>query len=139
MDSQIPEFVPRQRQPYIAPVATEPPPPRTRDSNTLQPVNVQLKIVGNKVQLKLNCLTQDVHDKYFFKGLKPPLMEYIRALARAGYSEDKIQRVVDSYQKWESSEYLQKIQDDIDRIWPGSKLKKTKTAVKKVLKAVKKL
>ena len=104
---------------------------------TLNPVNVTLKVVGNKVKLKLDLLSYEIHQKYFSKGKKPPLMEYIRALVKSGATEEQLNQVAKSYKKWDSFEYQQKVQDDIQRIFHG---KAKKVAIgKKILKAVKKL
>lgn len=105
---------------------------------TIVPVQVRLEVHGSKVKLKLDCLTYDMYQKYFSKGKKPPLMEYIRSLIKAGYSEDKLNKVADSYKKWNDPVYLDGIQADIERIWPGPKVKRAQPQ-RKILKAVKKL
>ena len=106
---------------------------------TLEPVVVSLTVVSGKVKVKLNCLPYEIHEKYFSKGKKPPMMEYIKSLSRLGYSEEKLNQVYESYMRWEDPAFLKKIDDDIDRIWPGAKTKKLQAENRKILKAVKKL
>jgi len=105
----------------------------------LEPVIVTLTVVSGKVKVKLNCLPYDIHEKYFSKGKKPPMMEYIKSLSRLGYPEEKLNQVYESYMRWEDPAFLKKIDDDIDRIWPGAKTKKLQAENRKILKAVKKL
>jgi hypothetical protein len=105
----------------------------------LEPVVVSLTVVSGKVKVKLNSYSYDLHQKYFNKGKKPPMMEYIKSLSRLGYSEDVLNKVYESYMMWEDPTFLQKIDADIDRIWPGAKTKKLQAENRKILKAVKKL
>ena len=77
---------------------------------------------------------QTIHQKYFSRGKMPPLIEYTRALLKAGYSEDKIDKMYKRI-KW-LDEHDDEIQNEIETMWPGKKVKRE--GPHKVLKAVKK-
>ena len=88
------------------------------------------------VGVKLDTLSWKVHEKYFFRGIKPPQGVYVRSLMSAGHTEESCLKVIAKYKWFVDND--QAMQDELDRVWPSSKTKKAE-AVKKVLKAVKKL
>jgi len=137
MQKPWPDFVPEPKRPIMKPKVYDYK-PKKQLSNVIEPVSVNLVVKGDKVKLRLNCLSYEIYEKYLLKGKKPPMMEYIRSLVKMGLSEDKINQVYESYKKWNNKEYLDKLESDINRIWPGPKAKRKEPIVKKVLKAVKK-
>jgi len=86
-----------------------------------------------KPQINLKHL-ESIEGKYFSRGKMPPLIEYTRALLKAGYSEDKIDKMYNRI-KW-LDEHDDEIQNEIETMWPGKKVKRE--GPRKVLKAVKK-
>jgi hypothetical protein len=86
-----------------------------------------------KPQINLKHL-ESIEEKYFSRGKMPPLIEYTRALLKAGYSEDKIDKMYKKI-KW-LDEHDDEIQNEIETLWPGKKVKRE--GPHKVLKAVKK-
>jgi hypothetical protein len=91
---------------------------------------------SGKVGVKLDTTTWPMHQKYFAKGIKPPQGVYVRSLLKAGHTEETCMKVIAKYQWYIDN--AQALQDELERVWPSSKSKKTEV-VKKVLKAVKKL
>jgi hypothetical protein len=102
------------------------------------PVGLVMKVneQKGKVSVKLDCLSLVICENYFSKGKQPPIGEYIRALARRGYPEEKCLKVLDK-QTW-LKEHEEELDAEIERRWPSSKGKKA-VQIKKVLKAVKKV
>ena len=86
-----------------------------------------------KPQINLKHL-ESIEVKYFSRGKMPPLIEYTRALIKAGYPEDKIDKMYKRI-KW-LDEHDDEIQNEIETMWPGKKVKRE--GPHKVLKAVKK-
>jgi hypothetical protein len=134
----FPKYIKPEKREYV------PPEIKTHEVSKLcnmpvQPVGVRLLIVDGKVKVKLDTKMYEIQAKYFSKGKKPPLMEYLRALASYGYSEATLNQVADTYAKWDSVKYQQKLDEEMERLWPSTKTKRPSTIVKKVLKAVKKL
>jgi hypothetical protein len=138
MNMPVPKYIKPEKREYIPPV-----PPTFEVSKfrttPLEPVCVRLLIVGGIVKVKLDTKMYALQSKYFSKGQKPPLMEYLRALAAMGYNEAKLNQVSNTYAKWDSPKYQKKLDEEMERLWPSSKAKRRPAPVKKVLKAVKKL
>jgi hypothetical protein len=112
----------------------------TKEVETLNPVNVRLIVSSHGVKVKLDTLSWNVYTDYFSKGKKPPLGLYLRSLAKTGATDDELEKVVKSYKKWEDPEFIRRIDDMIQRLWPGkSSSSKDKPQTRKVLKAVKKI
>lgn len=91
---------------------------------------------NGKVGVKLDAATWPMHQKYFAKAIKPPQGVYVRSLVKAGHTEETCLKVIAKYQWYIDN--AQAMHDELERVWPSSKSKKT-AIVKKVLKAVKKL
>jgi hypothetical protein len=110
----------------------------TRIVQPIRPLSLILVIDETKgsVGVKLDTVTWKVHEKYFFRGKKPPKDVYLRSLVSAGHTEETCLKVTERYQWFIDND--QAMQDELDRVWPSSKTKKAGVA-KKVLKAVKKL
>ena len=103
----------------------------------LVPVGLVIRVNESKgkVSVKLDTLSMGVYDKYFAKGKRPPLGEYIRSLVRRGYTEEQCLKVMDRYKWYE--EHQEELEEELERRWPSAKGRKAEV-VKKVLKAVKK-
>lgn len=105
---------------------------------TIKPVNVRLVVTDKGIKVKLDTLSWQIYQEYFFKGKKPPLGPYLRSLVKSGASDSQLEQVIKSYKKWENPKFLDEIDAMIQRIWPGSSKSKS-IQTRKVLKAVKKL
>jgi hypothetical protein len=101
----------------------------------IMPVSLIL-FVGDTIGVKLDTVTWTMHQKYFAKGIKPPQGVYVRSLLKAGHTEETCTKVIAKYKWYVDNEKA--MHDELERVWPSSKSKKTEIA-KKVLKAVKKL
>ena len=139
MNEKIPPYV----KPPVSPVYT---PSQEQQSYykksimhpIIHPVRLILNVTETGVKVKLDVHSYELYKNYFAKAIKPPMSIYLKALMKAGYTDDKLDQVVNSYQKWNDPVYLDSIQRDIDRIWPSS-VKRNIQAAKKALKAVKKI
>jgi hypothetical protein len=77
----------------------------------------------------------DLNEKYWKKGKRPPYIEVLRAMTAAGYTDEDLNKVMDRVKWWRNNEdYVGK---EIERIWPGSTKRVKKT--EKMLVAVKKI
>lgn len=138
MSMPVPKYIKPEKREYVPPEIETYEVSKLR-SHPLEPVCVRLMIVNGTVKVKLDTKMYALQSKYFSKGQKPPLMEYLRALASMGYNESKLNQVSDTYAKWDSPKYQKKLDEEMERLWPSTKAKRRPAPVKKVLKAVKKL
>jgi len=139
MKDPIPKYIKPEKREYINPPIQKEKPKDTQRKAPIEPVCVRLVVVGDKIKVRLDTRMYIIQNKYFSKGKKPPLMEYLRALASVGYSERILNKVSNSYAKWESPEYDKKLAKQMEKLWPSTKSKRAQPVVKKMLKAVKKL
>jgi hypothetical protein len=138
MKNPAPKFIPHVKGEYCAPSTSKQEGSKPIRSDPISPVCMKLLVTGDYIKVRLDTKSHIMYNNYFNKGKKPPLMEYLRALAFMGHSEETLNQVADTYKMWDSKEYNTKLDLEMERLWPSSKVKKAST-VKKVLKAVKKL
>ena len=112
--------------------------PKMHRCEPIVPVCVMLRVneAKGKVTVRLDTLTSGVYEKYFAKGKRPPLGEYVRSLVKRGYTEDQCVKVMEKYKWYE--EHQEELEEELERRWPSAKGRKA-AVVKKVLKAVKKV
>ena len=138
MNEKIPPYVKKPTSPVYTPSQEQ---HSSYKKNTMQPiiypVRLVLSVTETGVKVKLDVHSYELYKNYFAKAIKPPMIIYINALMKAGYTDDQLDKVVSSYQKWNDPVYLDSIQRDIDRIWPSSVKRNIRAA--KALKAVKKI
>jgi hypothetical protein len=76
----------------------------------------------------------NLNEKY--PNQKPPLIELIKAMTNAGYSEDAKNNVMKRNRWWKDND--EELDAEIERRWPSTKSSR-KVVKTKILKAVKKV
>jgi hypothetical protein len=79
---------------------------------------------------------QPLHEKYYTKCKKPPLIELLRCMSKAGYRSECMNKAMKTY-KWFEDNH-DEIYEELERIWPSTKAAKHSN-LRKVLKAVRKI
>jgi hypothetical protein len=102
------------------------PPPRV-EKKAVQQVQEETHPIVYSYMYELN-------DKY--PNRKPPLIELIKAMTKAGYSEDAKNNVMKRNRWWKDND--EDLDAEIERRWPSTKSSR-KSVKTKILKAVKKV
>lgn len=89
------------------------------------------KVEGDYVRFHIDTKMMDIQKNYFDKAKRPPLRKYVEALQSFGYSNEKVNKVIDRH-IWLKT-HKKEMQAEFDRLWPPEK---KKMSVKKALKAV---
>lgn len=85
--------------------AHPPPPPKPKPEPINVPkdmnhVIVDLKVTKTgKVKAYVGAPMAEIHDQYLSKGVRPPLIEHLRALKRFGYPDWVLEKVVKAHEK----------------------------------------
>jgi hypothetical protein len=110
----IPNIPERVNENTLPTLSEPPPPPPVIDYTQLKPL----------------------HEKYYTKCKKPPLIELLRCMSKAGYRSEAMNKAMKTYKWFEDNQ--EEIYEELERIWPSTKTVKN-TSVRKVLKAVRKI
>ena len=58
---------------------------------------------SGKVRVSIAAPMEVVYNKYFSKGVRPPIGEYLKALKKFGYPESVLMKVLDEHQRMEAT------------------------------------
>lgn len=83
------------------------PPPRPKPQKepinvpkTIDHVFVNLKVLkSGMIKVTMSAPMAPIHEKYLSKGVRPPLMEHLKALKRFGYPDWVLEKVVNKHEK----------------------------------------
>lgn len=76
-------------------------------------VYTNLKVVDGKVKVTIEPPPVLVlHEKYYSKGINPPLGVYLKQMKKFGYTDDQLQKIMERREAWnadEETEFLEKV------------------------------
>ncbi len=110
-----------------------PPPPKPQKEKVNVPDNmdhvvVDLKVMkSGKIKAYIGAPMAEIHENYYSKGVRPPLIEHLRALKRFGYPDWVLENVVKNHEKLpEKKKMMEEVIEQVFGKYSNSKPSKPK-------------